>query len=139
MKVYLASRYPRRKELSALVPLLKEHNISVTSRWLNETLSPNTTLHEVSPAFCLETALIDLEDIDRADTIVFFSEDPLIGTPRGGRHVEFGYALAKGKRIIVLGGNENIFHFLPHIIHYSTIQDFLEAEGIPNETAVDAD
>jgi nucleoside 2-deoxyribosyltransferase len=139
MKVYLAGRYSRRSELRALIPLLKERNITVQSRWLNETLALDAKLSDVSPALCREFAQVDLDDIDAADTLVFFAEDPLVGTPRGGRHVEFGYALAKGKRLVVIGAQENIFHFLPNTIIYSTVQDFLDAEGIPNETAVYAD
>jgi len=130
MIVYIAAQYSRKNEMSALVSLLRDHNIHVTSRWLQETLFPTVTLAELSPAYWTSTAVIDLEDIDKSDTIVFFSEDPLVGTPRGGRHVEFGYALAKGKRIVVIGNPENIFHFLPQIVHYSTLQHFLEAEEI---------
>ena len=117
--------------------IFRDHNLFVNSRWLDEPHAPGTTLHEVSAAFCRETSLIDLEDIDAADMMVFFSEDPLVGTPRGGRHVEFGYALAKGKRIVVIGGPENIFHYLPQIVHYPTVQSFLEAEEISNELVAD--
>jgi len=34
---------------------------------------------------------------------------------RGGRHVEFGYAMAKGKRLIVVGYRENLFHEHPSV------------------------
>lgn len=137
MIVYIASRYSRKAEMLSLIPLLRQHNITVNSRWLNEPHSPGTTLHEVSPAFCRETSKVDLEDIDNCDTMVFFSEDPLVGTPRGGRHVEFGYALARRKRIVVIGGSENIFHFLPQIVHYSDVNSFLESEGIQNAPVAD--
>ena len=137
MIVYIAARYSRKNEIRSLVTIFNEHNITVRARWLDEPHSPGTTLHEVSPTFCRETATIDMEDIDSCDTLVFFSEDPLIGTPRGGRHVEFGYALGKGKRIVVIGGEENIFHFLPQIVHYPNLQYFLEAEGISNELVAD--
>jgi hypothetical protein len=30
----------------------------------------------------------------------------------GGRHVEFGLALAQGKRVIIVGPRENVFHYL---------------------------
>ncbi len=135
MKVYLAARYLRKKEIKSLVPLLAANNITTTSKWLDETFSETANLDEFTPTFCRATAYIDLADIEEADTFVFFSEDPKIGTPRGGRHVEFGYALARGKRMIAIGGQENIFHYLPEIVHYSTVDDFLEAEGIQNVTA----
>ena len=137
MKVYLASRYSRRPEMKSIAKVLEYNGIAVTSRWLDETISPKSQLSDVTPAFCLETALTDLEDIRQADTMVFFSEDPLVGTPRGGRHVEFGYALARRKRIVVIGGSENIFHFLPQIVHYSDVNSFLESEGIQNAPVAD--
>lgn len=137
MRVYLAARYSRKKEIKSLIPILLEHNILTTSRWLHESASETAHLDEFTPAFCRQTAAIDLEDIDLADTFVFFAEDPLIGTPRGGRHVEFGYALARGKRIVVIGRHENIFHYLPQIVCYVTIQDFLDLEGIQNASVSD--
>jgi nucleoside 2-deoxyribosyltransferase len=132
MKVYIAAKFSRLKEMQALVPLLRENNISVTSRWLQETCSPHTSLSDLTPFYHRETAIIDLEDIDSCDAFLFFSEESNIEVPRGGRHVEFGYALAKNKRMIVIGGEENTFHFLPHIVHYSDVLQFLENEGIQN-------
>ena len=132
MTAYIAARFSRKPEMLALAALFAQHNIKVRARWLNESVSPDATLHDVTPAYHTKTATDDIEDIDASDTIIFFSEDPLVGTPRGGRHVEFGYALAKGKRVVVIGPPENTFHYLPGIINYSTVDDFLEAEGIEN-------
>ncbi len=36
------------------------------------------------------------------------------GYSRGGRHVEAGYALAKGKYLVLVGPRENVFYSLPH-------------------------
>lgn len=132
MKVYLASRYSRRPEMKSISRVLEHNGIAVTSRWLDETISPGSQLSDVTPAFCLETALADLEDIRQADTMVFFSEDPTVGTPRGGRHFEMGYASGIGKRLVVIGGPENIFHYLPGVIHYASLGDFIDAEGATN-------
>ena len=137
MRVYLAAQYPRRSEMLELAEVLWKHGVLVRSRWLHELVPPDRPLGELSPTFCVETARADLEDIDACHTLVFFSEDPLVGIPRGGRHVEFGYALAKGKRIVVIGGQENIFHFLPHIVHYPDVDSFLESEGIQNASVAE--
>lgn len=137
MKVYLAARYSRKKEIKSLVPILLENGIHVTSRWLQESGSETAHLHEFTPKFCRQTAYIDLEDINEADTFVFFSEDPTIGTPRGGRHTEFGYALGMGKRLVVIGGEENIFHYLPQVVHYLDFNSFLEVERIDDVIAAD--
>lgn len=129
MKAYLAARYSRKNEIKGLVPIFGANGISVCSRWLHETSPPDVTLAEVSPEFCQETALVDLEDIEAADVLVFFAEDPLVGTPRGGRHVEFGFALGIGKRIAVIGKErENIFHYLPQVSIYPDVKSFLEKE-----------
>lgn len=137
MRVYLAARYPRRDELKIVATRLREQNIEVTSRWLLEKMPLTTQLPDTSPRFCEGTAQADLEDIEAADTFVLFSENSMVGYPRAGRMVEFGYALAKGKRIVVIGGHENIFMFLPEILHYATLEDFLDAEGIQDVIAAD--
>lgn len=67
----------------------------------------------------------DLEDIAAADGFLFFAEDPQIGIPRGGRHVEFGLALALAKVVEVIGPSENIFHLLPDVVHFASFEDWL--------------
>lgn len=42
------------------------------------------------------------------------------GRSRGARHVEFGLALGTGKRLLVVGYRENIFHVLPAVEYYET-------------------
>lgn len=44
---------------------------------------------------------------------------------RGGRHVEFGMALALGKRVIVVGPRENVFHLLPEVEVHVNWNDFV--------------
>ena len=39
--------------------------------------------------------------------------------------------------MIVIGGEENIFHYLPQIIHYTSLGNFLDAEGIQNAAVAD--
>jgi nucleoside 2-deoxyribosyltransferase len=128
MRVYLAARYSRKNEISKLVPVFGTHGLSVCSRWLRETESPDCKLSDFSPEVCRNFAEVDWEDIEACDTFVFFSEDPLVGTPRGGRHVELGLALGLGKRVVVIGKHENIFHFLPCVTVYESLDKFLEKE-----------
>lgn len=131
MTVYIASRFERKHEMKALVSLFAEHNIQVEARWLDEDISPQSQLSDLTPLYCRSKAEIDLEDINSSDTFVFFSDDRPI-TVRGGKHVEFGYALATGKRLVVIGPHENIFHYLPGVVQYHSVEDFLDAEGIEN-------
>jgi len=113
MKVYLAARYGRRLELLEYARQLEQRGIAVTSQLLSED-SPSE-----AEAFCrcgpLRWALQGLEDVTAADTLILFSEppaEPVAGAERGGRHVEFGIALALGMRCVVVGPRENVFHHL---------------------------
>ena len=54
-----------------------------------------------------------------------FTEPPQSVYARGGRHVEFGVAVSSGKRLIVIGYRENVFHWLPQIEFYERWEDFI--------------
>lgn len=124
MRVYIAARYTRKEEMKEVRRKLSEIGIASTSNWLEEPHSATTQLTELTNEQNTEYAEADLRDIDRADHVLFFSEADL--TPRGGRHVEFGYALAQGKRIHVVGPKENIFHYLPTVTNYDTLEAYLQ-------------
>jgi len=125
LRVYLAAQYARRDELRVYAKLLEQFGIEVTSRWLDETEPLNSKMGQHSKEFYVTTAAIDLEDVDEADVLIFFSENPLIGVPRAGRYVEFGYALAKRKPIYVIGPKENVFHYSPGVHHYGSLDEFI--------------
>ena len=110
MKVYLAAQYKQKHEINKYAQELRNLGIGVTSSWLEEPHAPNTQLGEVSEDTRRLYAYSDLNDIDRADAIVFFSQEPTTPTLRGGRHVEFGYGIGTRKKILVVGPRENIFH-----------------------------
>lgn len=123
--VYIAGRYSRRNEFRIVATALRAAGYSVTSRWLYEDKPLTTVMGDDTPEFYKETAYVDLKDIREADIVLFFSEDPLVGIPRGGRHVEFGYALGLGREIHVVGPRENIFHYVYGVKNYATLEDFL--------------
>lgn len=118
MKVYLAARYSRRLELAGYARELRDLGIEVTSRWL-------LGLHDTPPEgvapegvehwrWCAED---DIADVDAADVLVALTEPEgnVVGRGRGGRHVELGYAIARGKAVIVVAHRENVFCCLPQI------------------------
>lgn len=118
MRVYLAARYSRKDELLGYATELAELGIEVTSRWIQG-------LHEIPPEgievdshehyqWCAED---DLADLDAADVLVAFTEPEglIAGRGRGGRHVELGYAIAKGKPVLICGHRENVFCHLSEI------------------------
>jgi poly(3-hydroxybutyrate) depolymerase len=113
---YLAARYSRnpelceyRDELCAKIP-----GSVVTSRWIDQHAGE------------LEASYTP-EDLDAAQVIVSFTGAG--GGGKGGRHIEHGYAIAAGKRLVVVGPRENIFHCHPATEVYATWDDFLAREA----------
>jgi nucleoside 2-deoxyribosyltransferase len=65
----------------------------------------------VDPVAAAAAAATDLQELSAADAFVAITEGadaPKFG--RGGRQVEFGAALALGKRMLVIGPVEHVFH-----------------------------
>lgn len=124
MKVYLAAQYHRKEEIRKYADDLRHIGHEVTSSWLEEPHAPTTQLIDLTDQQHRDYAIQDIVDIVQADSLVFFSVPDTELTVRGGRHVEFGYALARGIPIIVVGPKENIFHYLKGIQH---VQNWTEA------------
>ena len=121
--LYFAGRYGRRGELRRYARELRSMGITVTSRWLDGAQESDSN---GSPEQAMRHAMDDLEDLNLADVLVAFTEgpDPAPNRARGGRHVEFGYALAKGMRICVVGHRENVFCYLPDVEHFENFAAF---------------
>jgi len=122
MKVYLAARYSRRGEMCRHADKLIDAGHSVTSRWLiGHDHEWTGEVDEVLSSF----AIIDIIDVDRADVVISYTEPRRTPVTGGGRHVEFGYAYAKGKKLVIIGERENIFHHLPGTEFYASIEDWI--------------
>ena len=114
MKIYLAARYSRMEELRGYADELVAAGHVVTSRWINggNGIPETADVDMESQRFALE----DYRDLSAADTVISWTEPPRVeSTARGGRHVEFGLALAMGKRLLVVGPRENLFHTMPNV------------------------
>lgn len=117
-QVYLAARYSRREEMLGYAGQLEAFGYTVTARWI-------TGIHEKpgapndGPSYTdaerAHFASEDLADLRAADILIAFTEPAHAGPARGGRHVELGYALASGHRVIVVGHRENVFCCLPEV------------------------
>jgi nucleoside 2-deoxyribosyltransferase len=113
LRVYLAARFNRQAQMRQYRDELARLGITVTSRWLDEPSNDERVAGGQPPysdADYAELAMHDLEDVAKADALVTFTESPDAGFTSGGRHVEYGYALALRKPVFVVGGHENIFH-----------------------------
>lgn len=98
---YIAAPYSERELAIATMRRLEVQGVEVTSRWLKvlDTLSD-------------EHAQNDLDDVARAAVLVALNPEGWGEKGTGGRHIEFGYALALGKPILLVGARTNIFHYL---------------------------
>jgi len=117
--IYLASRYGRREEMLSNARLLVSLGYRVTSRWVEggHEMKDEASSSEELRRFADE----DLNDLREADILLAFTESPgdVPGRARGGRWVEFGFALATGKIVVVVGYRENVFCHLSHVGHLS--------------------
>ena len=114
MKFYLAAAYDRKAEMRGYRAVLEYFGHSVTSRWIDghpeinngDIISVEMLNDPEQWQLCRQVANHDLMDIEDADAMLSFHGH----TNQGGRHVEFGYALALGMPVYVIGDYENLFH-----------------------------
>lgn len=146
VKFYLAGAWSRRAELAGHSSWLQSMGWESTASWLTQTdTSPpcpdcggepklgyhcqtcggSGNLDQRDPR-AGKWAAQDLNDIDRADCLILFTDQ--VGAPgsgRGGRFVEFGYAIAqtmsRGLICGVVGPPENIFTHL--VLRFDDIAD----------------
>lgn len=108
MKVYIGSFFDTRERLLPYRDQLFKLGHDVVSTWLNETKKMPEMGHD---EFWKKLAVKDLAEIQSADLFIL---DTLDITPRGGREVEIGYALAghQNRLIYLVGPVRNVFHTL---------------------------
>lgn len=124
VKIYLAARYVRREEMEQIaLELMNAYGYDITSEWVFGG-EEGKTLEDI--------AIMDFDHVDQADTIISFTENEDVGYYTGGRHAEFGYAAARGKRLVIIGRREHVFHSLPNVEQFNTIQEWLSSEETIN-------
>lgn len=114
MKIYLCAQFSEQALMQAWKSILEDYNYTITSRWLYAIEADLATAGT-------SNAEMDLEDINEADVVISKTLNRGDMFTGGGRHIEFGYAYAKGKHLINVGGYESVFHKLPQVITVPTI------------------
>jgi nucleoside 2-deoxyribosyltransferase len=109
MKMYVAAPWIWRERARKLAYQIIETGHQVNSRWLWQDDGVSETVG----------ARQDLEDIDMADAIVLMTMPKGTMFSSGGRMVELGYAMAKGKRVMIVGDRENVFCYLPQVLQFN--------------------
>jgi len=127
MKFYIAARFSKRPECNALAHQLMDLGHTITSRWVkpdSDHVTPTGLSKQAADLERERFALEDLEDVIACDAIVSLMEEPR-NNSRGGRHVEFGIALGLQKANYIIGPKETVFHHLPTVKHFNTVDDFM--------------
>ncbi len=117
MKIYLASRYSRYLEMQEYRDELAQLGHRIVSRWIegDHQIDDAGLSLQAKEAERIRFAEEDRIDLLSADCVISFTEVPRGSNSRGGRHVEFGMALARGMKLLVVGHRENVFHCLPEV------------------------
>jgi hypothetical protein len=126
LKIYLSARYSRHLELQTYAKHLESLGHEITSRWIQGNheisgISRGNINHKDNERLARE----DYYDLLIAEQVICFTELSESSYSRGGRHVEYGIALALNKRLIIIGHRENVFYFLPEIPFYETWNEAL--------------
>lgn len=130
MRVYLASRFGRWPDMQRYADQLISMGHTVTSSWHSRDHLDTHAKYDLTPTTeqRLDWATRDMVDIIAADTLIAFTEEPR-GDSRGGRHVEYGAALALEKRTAVIGPLEHIFHELADV-QFDTWDEFIKWSSV---------
>lgn len=120
MKIYLAASFAKIKDMVSIAEILITKGHKITSRWIYGG-------HDIadSPFDKERFAREDIEDLKNSELCLSFTGTSL---GRGGRHVEFGMAIASGIKCIIIGPRENVFHHLSDVKAFPNFESFLNFE-----------
>lgn len=125
--VYIAARFSRRPECHELAKFMASRGHYITSRWVlpnADHVIPTGMSEQAADAERQRFAEEDFNDVISCDWMVSLTEEPR-NNSRGGRHVEFGMALALLKCVTIIGPRETVFHHLPNVDWYPNIWEFM--------------
>jgi nucleoside 2-deoxyribosyltransferase len=133
VRIYLSAQFSQQKEVAALRAAIDALHgpYRVAARWIDEPPSALSSALDSPTCFTdhlqatAEICERDLLDVSRCDLFVALTQSPQTPSLRGGRHVEFGYALALNKHIAIIGPRENVFHASPAVMQFTDIAEFL--------------
>ena len=115
---YLAAKYDKRMELLPIAALLMLKGHRVNAEWLNGSHAGASEAEKESYAD------IDLANISDCTHFVLFQLPVDSPEPSSGRQIEFGFALARNKTVIIVGDGSSVFYTKAK--RYGTVQEFLE-------------
>lgn len=136
MRVYFTARFSRRHECHALGKILEKHGHTIVSRWTlpdSDHVLPGGMSEQAEDSERERFAVEDLGDVEIAQWCISLMEQPR-NDGRGGRLIEHAHAYCMLKfgindmqKITIIGPRETVFHHLPEIEHFNTVEDFYES------------
>ena len=122
IRVYLAARFETRAILRPIRDALWAMGHEVVSTWIDEVKRPPDMSESV---FFKKLSIKDLAEIKSADVFVLSTA---ITSERGGKEVEYGFALGQfqAKLLYIVGPQRNVFHYLCDR-QFDSWDDFLAA------------
>jgi hypothetical protein len=127
-RIYIAAPYGNKGYACEVRNRLQILGHTVTSRWLDE--PPGGASVPDDPVSGARCAQDDLDDINTSDTLLLLTDSQIRGT---GHHVETGYAIAKGLRILQCGPVTSVFQYLfdtGHNRRFATIEAALDSGAL---------
>ncbi len=119
MKVYLAAKFGEKNEMRDWARMIEDAGHQVVSSWLDEKHDSDA---EASEEVMIAAAKQNMLDVLEADVLVTKSQAQGTAHTGGGRHFEFGFAVAEGIDVIVVGPKgEHVFHYLEGIHHVNNL------------------
>ncbi len=97
MHIYFAARYSRRLEMRGYAQELENLGHSIASQWI-DTGDNQQDDHDFELSERCGFAKQDWDDLRTANCMICFTEAPKTAS-RGGRHVEYGMALATAREL----------------------------------------
>ena len=124
MKVYIAAqRIPIAQLIEYTLNTHPELDVEVVSTWhqdkhLKEFGAPKTDSRRG------EIAEACLKEVDKCDVLLLYEEDKVAG--KGGKLVETGYALGKGKPVVIFGDPSNTLLYHPDTTYTRSLDTLIQ-------------
>jgi hypothetical protein len=135
-KIYIAGAFARQDELLGVSKKLQSLGYEITARWLSQedTKAIAACENDDQKEKLLRIyAYNDYYDVMACDILVRFSDAEAMQEKlsdsklvSGARHFEHGVAWVLGKRVIVVGGKQNIFDRLDGTEHVEDVEELCQ-------------
>jgi Helix-turn-helix domain len=127
LRVYLSAKFERQNEMQLYSEQLRAEGIEVLSAWTDIDSPSSDGFTGIVPSERALRAMMDLQQVAGTNALVQFTEQhgecPTTGRRwgdgNGSEGVEFGVALALGKRLLVVGPVRNGFHDMPDVERFA--------------------